>query len=130
MKQLKQEFSILLIRVPLLSVISGFIGVITIAHIVTNETFYPKFDKKAVFGVFALLVSLGYCFISILKELFGATASMNFFFTGLHIVLNCVNFLCCSFLLQQMTYVLKLPGFKPRNSENDKFDRIYHEPSS
>lgn len=116
---LKKEFTPLLVRVPLLSMVTSFLGISTITHIVAKKQIYPRFDRKVLLGSFGLICCLGYNFVTILKTLLRLSETVNFEFSVFHVILNIINFLATGFLLQQMLLVLKIPGISKKMSEKN-----------
>lgn len=102
--------------------LTSFLGISTITHIVAKKQTYPRFDRKILLGSFALICSLGYTFVTILKCLLRLSGSVNLEFSVFHMILNLINFCATGFLLQQMLLVLKIPGFSKKKSENNDSD--------
>ena len=60
----------MLVRVPLFSMFASCFGISTISYIVEKDQTYPRFDKKIIFGAFALLFTIGYISLTIVKTCF------------------------------------------------------------
>ena len=121
LNRLKKEFAPLLVRVPLFSMFASCFGISTISHIVAKDQTYPRFDRKIIFGAFALLSTIGYISVTIVKTCFTLSDSFNVEFTMMHLGFGLINLVATTFLLHQVLLVLKIPGLS-KNSENQDIE--------